>query len=41
MNAKAKKIIQDMPKAKQKQAIKIVKKIAKDFGPAIKKLANT
>jgi hypothetical protein len=41
MNAKAKQIIKEMPKAKQKQAEKIVKKIAKDFGPAIKKLAST
>ena len=44
MSAKAKHSVKSTPRlsrAKQKQAEKIAKQIAKDFGPAIKKLAKT
>ena len=44
MSAKAKQTMKDttrLSRAKQKQAEKIAKQIAKDFGPAIKKLAKT
>ncbi len=41
MNARAKQIVKSMPKVRRKQTIKIARKIAKDFGPAIKKLAET
>jgi hypothetical protein len=44
MSAKAKhpaKKLAKISRANQKQAEKIAKQIAKDFGPAIKKLAKT
>ena len=36
-----KKPQEGVPKSKQKEAEKIAKQIAKDFGPAIKKLSKT
>jgi hypothetical protein len=41
MNAKARQLVKSLPKAQKREAERIVKRIAKDFGPAIKKLAKT
>gem|GEM_PF-6277102 len=41
MNTKSKKIIFNMPKAEKKAVNKAVKKIAKDYGEALKKLSKT